>query len=51
MEEMRLKAARALGKKEEEVQMPYDLVSVMDLSALWNIIGNNVSFMAGREVC
>ena len=50
MEAMRLKAAQALGKKEEDIRMPHDLVSVMNLNALCGAIGNNVSIMTGGEV-
>lgn len=50
MEEIRPMAALALGVDTHAVKLPYDLLSVMNLSALWKLAGSDINTAQGAEV-
>ena len=50
MEELRPEAARKLGKRPVEVQLPHDLVALMSLDQLWSTLSQDINVMA-FEVC
>ena len=50
MEELRPEAARKLGKRSVEVQLPHDLVALMSLDQLWSTLSQDINVMA-FEVC
>ena len=41
MELLRPEAAKILGKDPHMIQLPYDLLALMDLKTLWNNLGHN----------
>ena len=43
-------AALALGVDTHAVKLPYDLLSVMNLSALWKLAGSDINTAQGAEV-
>ncbi|KAI9550306.1 hypothetical protein GHT06_001767 [Daphnia sinensis] len=53
IEAMRQNASLALGINQNDVQMPYDLLSLTNLTTLWNEIGNNIGamFETGSSKC
>ncbi|XP_057366006.1 acid-sensing ion channel 2-like [Daphnia carinata] len=53
MEAMRQNASLAMGINQNEVQMPYDLLSLTKLTTLWNDIGHDIGVMfeTGSSKC
>lgn len=45
MEAMRQNASLAMGINPNDVQMPYDLLSLTTLTTLWNEIGHDIGVM------
>lgn len=45
MEAMRQNASLAMGINPNDVQMPYDLLSLTTLTTLWNEIGHDIGAM------
>lgn len=46
MENLRPMAANVLNKSVEEVVLPYDLLSLMNLTSLWTLLSHDINEMA-----
>ena len=51
MEEMRPVAAKKMNVTPEEINIPYDLLTLMDITSLWDRYDHKIELMAVEVIC